>query len=257
MGPENRYLSLIYGVSDYDQVFANRTPVSMSALGHRGEGVTNESLTMHYQAGINLSDTLLVSVRYSNIGPMLDLGGEKQKGISDTYIGWKRNTRFSRISQGYELGVLIPASYTEESITSPGTGTEEFHLSWHWAKAYSPKSSLLAKMSMKLKSSDIPHSLAVDLRYQRLMGNGFGSQILFSMEDSFGSVNLFDTSSGWPAGTQTAYHLKDEYQQFIGLSLFKNIGKDLQVFWLGAHKLSGKNTDRSRISHSIGLGWRF
>ncbi|MBT3785578.1 hypothetical protein HOF92_11420 [bacterium] len=257
LGENNRYLSLIYGIAEYDQLFFNRRRVAMSSHGHTGKGIPNESLSLHFQTGLNIRDTLLVSVQASNIGPMLDLGGPKHQGFSDAYIGFKRNTKYGKISQGYELGYLLPGSYQEEAITSPGYGAHEIHATWHWAKAYSRKSALIAAIKAKIKAGPVPHSLGLTLQYQRRLNNGWNAQFLFSAEDAFGTVNLFDTSSGWPQGTNTAFHEKDEFQKFVGLGISKSLREDLNLFWLAAHKISYKNTDASRISHTLGVGYSF
>lgn len=253
IGEGRGYAALVYGHSNYDQFFTDGNVMSLNVQG----GITNEAFSVQFGQGISHRDSIIFSMIYSNIGAARSWNARKQKGLSDTYIGWKRNTKLARISKAYEFGVQIPSSYSEELLTAPGLGAHELHLAWHWAKAYSPNNLFSAKIMAKLKAGDVPHSAGINLTFQKQLEKSLTGQVFFSIEDSFGTVDILDSMDFWLRTNQTAFHLKDEYNQFVGIGFSKSITKDRQLFWSVAHKLTGKNTDASRMSYSLGVSFAF
>ena len=95
LGSNKSYLGINYSISEYNSIFKNRTQVNFSP-----EKITNESWDLSYYPGLNESDTLILTTKYSNIGAFEPV---PVSSISRRYI-----RRFKKITSSEKY--LLPGS---------------------------------------------------------------------------------------------------------------------------------------------------
>ncbi len=249
MGEDNRHLTLVYAVADYNRIYQNDQQLMFDQ-----NAVTNESMTLYYLHGINARDTLVFSTRYSNIGAFPPLAAPENQGFSDSYLGVKRTVRTGAISAAWELGVLSADDYVANFVTAPGYGETEVHLAWYWGKICNVNDTIAFSARYIKRQNSPPNSAQLNLELGHRLNFRDSLRLVVLYDEAFGSVNLLDAGSGWRFWN---FHEKDESQLIGGLGFARQINPDWDWNVLVSHKFDGRNTDASDVSYNFGVGYKF
>lgn len=249
LGSNKSYLGINYSISEYNSIFKNRTQVNFSP-----EKITNESWDLSYYTGLNESDTLILTTKYSNIGAFEPVPGPAVSQVSDTYLGFKKTYKLGKISAAWELGYLITGDYQSDRITSPGYGESELNFAWHWAKILTSSDFYSVSARYRKRANAAPNAVQLNFEYGKKLDNKHNARFLIFYDEQLSGVNLFDPSSGW---INFSFHRKDESQLIGGVGFSRKLNSTWNLNFLIAHKFEGRNTDASDRSISIGIGASF
>lgn len=261
-GEDNGYFALTYSVADYDRIYSTDKQFHLQPISPNGVAreVTNESFRLDSEFGITDTDTIVVRTQFAKVGGYdsifpQNVFGPSYEGISDTYIGFKRNYRNRKIGMSMELGYIVADDYKADAITSPGYGSDAAALTWHWGLILTPKDYLSTNIQYRhYMDDDVANQLSVNFDYTKVLDPLWSLRFFGNYTNSMGGVHLFDAASGW---TNFAFHKKDEMRLSFGTGVNYNFNSYWSASVNISHLFDGRNTDASDSSLAVSLIKRF
>ena len=257
LGDGRSYLGLGYSVHEYDRFLAGKNVITGPFAS--GLKIKESAYALTYEHGLNKRDTFIFNSKYSDVEgnglPQAIAPGNSFTGISDTYIGWKRNIKADWSASAFEIGVLISDDYEAKSLVAPGKGTSGLALSYYWTTSLSERSILGSTFRYAYHNNKVPNNFLMHIELYHQINQEWSLRFFGSQLITMGGPTIGQPSTGWVG--PASFHVVDEERQILGFGVIHEVNEDWSLSATLSGKIAGKNTDNSHTTLTIGVGYSF